>query len=278
MLDGKSFNLTPDEIQMWSMPTKCPVCGGDLKVDSAGKVLCVNPDCVQKLEHALNKFFSVMDIKGAGPSFVREFTIIHGKHNIIGQFLSLLGHEDIMCACAGGINGRKIIANTNAAIAKPISVSKFIACFDFEGFGEDALDAIKSWTLEQVLNATKADMMKLDGWSDISSESFINQIQQNKDMLKEVSYLFKFDTNAAAPKGTKFAGMSFQFTGKTAAGKRSDLEKLVTDNGGTIAGVTKKLSYLVTDDTESGSAKNVKAKELGVPVISSQEFMKLVEA
>src|SRR5574344_194587 len=229
MLDGKSFNLTPDEIQMWSMPTKCPVCGGDLKVASAGKVLCVNPDCGQKLEHALNKF------------------------------LSLLGHEDIMCACAGGINGRKIIANTNASIAKPISVSKFIACFDFEGFGEDALDAIKSWTLEQVLNATKADMMKLDGWSDISSESFINQIQQNKDMLKEVSYLFKFDTNAAAPKGTKFAGMSFQFTGKTAA-------------------VTKKLSYLVTDDTESGSAKNVKAKELGVPVISSQEFMKLVEA
>lgn len=58
---------------------------------------------------------------------------------------------------------------------------------------------------------------------------------------------------------------------------RAKLEAMVVENGGTNSAVKKGLTYLVTDDTESGSAKNVKAKELGIPVITSTEFLKLVQ-
>ena len=59
--------------------------------------------------------------------------------------------------------------------------------------------------------------------------------------------------------------------------KRADAEKLVKDNGGTTkSSVTKDLSYLVTNDKESGSSKNVKAAKLGVPVISEEEFLSLI--
>ena len=76
--------------------------------------------------------------------------------------------------------------------------------------------------------------------------------------------------------GGKLAGKSFCFTGELSM-KRADAEKLVKDNGGSIkSSVTKDLSYLVTNDTTSGSSKNVKAAKLGIPVIDEKEFLKLL--
>jgi len=72
-------------------------------------------------------------------------------------------------------------------------------------------------------------------------------------------------------------GQSFCFTGKLETMKRSEAEDLVKQMGGTIKSVSKGLTYLVTNDSESGSSKNIKAQELGVKVISEKEFSKIVE-
>jgi len=78
--------------------------------------------------------------------------------------------------------------------------------------------------------------------------------------------------------GGKLAGKSFCFTGELSM-KRADAEKLVKDNGGSIkSSVTKDLSYLVTNDTGSGSSKNVKAAKLGIPVIDEKAFMELLQS
>ena len=72
---------------------------------------------------------------------------------------------------------------------------------------------------------------------------------------------------------SKIAGKSFCFTGK-ACRPRNELEQIVVENGGTFkTSVTKGLDYLVTDDQNSGSSKNKKAAELGIPVISSVDFL-----
>ena len=76
--------------------------------------------------------------------------------------------------------------------------------------------------------------------------------------------------------GGKLAGKSFCFTGELSM-KRADAEKYVKDNGGSIkSSVTKDLSYLVTNDTTSGSSKNVKAAKLGIPVIDEKQFKELL--
>ena len=76
----------------------------------------------------------------------------------------------------------------------------------------------------------------------------------------------------------KLSGLSFCFTGKAEAiGTRTDCENLVIKYGGIISTVKKGLSYLVTDDINSGSSKNKKAKELGIPTITSYEFKSFLE-
>jgi DNA ligase (NAD+) len=91
--------------------------------------------------------------------------------------------------------------------------------------------------------------------------------------------LFKLEAaKKVEVKDGKLTGKSFCFTGKAEAiGSRSKCEELVIANGGTISSVKKGLSFLVTDDTESGSSKNKKAKELGIPVITSFEFKAMIE-
>ena len=75
----------------------------------------------------------------------------------------------------------------------------------------------------------------------------------------------------------KLSGKSFCFTGELRSMKRADAEQLVKANGGSIkSSVTKDLSYLVTNDTSSGSSKNVKAAKFGIPVINEEEFLKLL--
>ena len=77
--------------------------------------------------------------------------------------------------------------------------------------------------------------------------------------------------------GGLLAGKSFCFTGELVTMKRADAEQLVKKNGGTIkSSVTKDLSYLVTNDTSSGSSKNVKAAKLGIPVIDEKQFLELI--
>ena len=74
------------------------------------------------------------------------------------------------------------------------------------------------------------------------------------------------------------SGKSFCFTGELVSMKRADAEQLVKKNGGTIkSSVTKDLSYLVTNDTESGSSKNVKAAKFGIPIINEKEFLSMVQ-
>ena len=75
----------------------------------------------------------------------------------------------------------------------------------------------------------------------------------------------------------KLSGLSFCFTGELHSLKRNDAASLVKENGGTVkSSVVKGLSYLVTNDTSSGSSKNVKALSLGIPVINEEEFLRLV--
>ena len=75
----------------------------------------------------------------------------------------------------------------------------------------------------------------------------------------------------------KLDGLTFCFTGKIIGYTRNELEQLVIDNGGKIGAVNSKLNYLCSDDENSTSSKMVKAKELGITIITSKEFLKMVE-
>ena len=130
-------------------------------------------------------------------------------------------------------------------------------------------------TLEKLLNASQDEISNVYGFAEITARMIVEGLSENaQEMRKLVSD--GIITIEEAGNG-KLSGKSFCFTGELRSMKRADAEQLVKANGGSIkSSVTKDLSYLVTNDTSSGSSKNVKAAKFGIPVINEEEFLKLL--
>ena len=260
------------------LPASCPECGADVEVQENGQVRCVNPDCKKKILHKFINFFKTLEIDSAGDAFCSAAA---SEGNTI-KFLIDKGlvDPDAYVRFAGGINGNKVAASLKAKLSEHISAAKFISLFDLEGFGEKKLDKVED-VLLKILDGKDVlvkDLASKEGWAETSANDFIQAFTEVKADIMQCKDFFNIGSVAVA--GGKLEGLSFCFTGKAEAidGGRKACEKLVKDNGGIVAsGVSKTLSYLVTDDTESGSSKNIKAKQLGIPVISSFQFADMLK-
>ena len=260
------------------LPTSCPECGADIEVQENGQVRCINPNCKKKVLHKYINFFKTLEIDSAGDAFCSAAA---NEGNTIKFLIDKgLADPDAYVRFAGGINGNKVAASLKAKLSEHISAAKFISLFDLEGFGEKKLDKVED-VLLKILNGNDVlikDLASKEGWAETSANDFMQAFAEVKTDIMQCIDFFDIDSTAVA--GGKLEGLSFCFTGKAEAidGGRKACEKLVKDNGGIVAsGVSKTLSYLVTDDTESGSSKNVKAKQLGIPVISSFQFADMLK-
>lgn len=260
------------------LPTSCPECGADVEVQENGQVRCANPNCKKKILHKYINFFKTLEIDSAGEAFCSAAA---SEGNTIKFLIDKgLADPDAYVRFAGGINGNKVATSLKAKLSESISAAKFISLFDLEGFGEKKLDKIEE-ILRLMLDGaepTVKEIIEVEGWAIQSALDFLEAFKANKQDIMQCKDFF--DIGSAPVAGGKLEGKSFCFTGKAEAidGGRKACEKLVKDNGGIVAsGVSKTLSYLVTDDTESGSSKNVKAKQLGIPVISSFQFADMLK-
>ena len=130
-------------------------------------------------------------------------------------------------------------------------------------------------TLEKILCAKVEDFAGVYGFAEISARNFVEGLEEN---AQEMRSLYKVLQVEEGVKEGLLTGKSFCFTGELVTMKRADAEALVKKNGGSCkSSVTKDLSYLVTNDVESGSSKNVKAKKLNIPVITEEQFLAMLE-
>ena len=270
-----------------NLPENCPVCGGDLEVQENGQVKCINPMCTQKTAHKIEKCIDKLGVKGAGPAFYEKASK-DCKSGLFG-FLAMVvaNSESDFNKWAGGINGVKVLNKLQKALEKPISVEKYISLLDIEGVGEGQIEkitkAFPNLTLDDFINPKSPADFICEGIKDALAEKIFQGLKDNKDELENCKDFFKIadsksQITTSVEKSQKLTGLSFCFTGKAEAiGSRKLCESLVLENGGAVSVVKKGLSYLVTDDTDSGSSKNKKAKELGIPVITSFEFKQMIE-
>lgn len=260
------------------LPVSCPECGADIEVQENGQVRCVNLDCKKKILHKFINFFKTLEIDSAGDAFCSAAA---SEGNTIKFLIDKgLANPDAYVRFAGGINGNKVAASLKAKLSEPISAAKFISLFDLEGFGEKKLDKVEDILLK-ILDGKDVlvkDLASKEGWAETSANDFMQAFAEVKADIMQCKDFF--DIGSAAVAGGKLEGLSFCFTGKAEAidGGRKACEKLVKDNGGIVAsGVSKTLSYLVTDDLDSSSSKMVKAKSLGIPMISSFQFADMLK-
>ena len=275
--DGEESVLS-DVVQ----PTRCESCGADL-VDEGTRLYCPNPSCRKKVLHQLLKWVSVIDIRDLGETLVTSL-FNSGAVKCISDLYRLdeaaltpyFLNEESMQQEKKSLGAGKVYASIQSH--RTTSLSKFIAGFDIEGIGETVVDKLVQagyGTLDKLLSATKEQIASVYGFADVMAETFVHGMAENRS---EMESLVKGGIMAIQmASGGKLEGKSFCFTGELVHMKRADAQNLVKENGGSVkSSVVKGLSYLVTNDVSSGSSKNVKAAQLGIPVISEDEFRKML--
>ena len=131
-------------------------------------------------------------------------------------------------------------------------------------------------SLDKILSAEEDDFAGVYMFAEITARSLKAGLVENENEMR--SLVEKGIITIESLSDGKLSGLSFCFTGELKTMKRQDAESLVKKNGGSSkSSVTKDLSYLVTNDTTSGSSKNLKAQKLGIKIINEEEFLELLK-
>lgn len=276
--EDKSEKTFPVEL-----PVKCETCGSTL-VNEGTRLYCPNKSCSKRILHQLLKWVSVADIRDLGDTLVRSL-FADKVLNSISDIYKLdeavlkpyfLGQESLG-------NEKESLGAKKVALSiqshRKLSLAKFIAGFDIEGIGETVVEKLLDAgydTLEKLFAASQEEIAGVYGFAKVMAQILVQGLLENKDEMESLVKSGTIEVEQGIKQGS-LTGKSFCFTGELTTMKRADAQALVKQKGGSVkTSVVKGLSYLVTNDTSSGSSKNVKAAQLGIPVINEQEFLALI--
>ena len=271
----------------YSLPERCPACGGAASVfvsDSGTRTLrCGNPDCPAKNLKKFERFVSKsgMDIDGLSTETLRDFIGLGYVHSFADVY-RLARYADEIRTLDGF--GDKSCENLLAAVEKSRRSAdpvRFLTALCIPQIGEDAAKRLVGrygWPgLVDALDAGE-DLAATDGIGPERAAAVLGWYAgpDNRRVLHELLELVTIpETAPKTETGGGCAGLTFVVTGEVARfANRDALKAYVEACGGKVAGsVSKKTSYLINNDPASGSSKNLKARELGVPILSEEEFI-----
>lgn len=263
-----------------AFPSECETCGSPL-VDDDTRLYCPNKDCPKRMLHRLFKWVEAADIRDMGEALIVSL-FNSGKVRRITDFYTLSEsdltpfflNEESRAQEKKSLGAEKVIKSLNDK--RTMTLSSFVAGFDIEGIGETSVEKLVEAgfdSLEKLLAMSVEEAMSVYGFAEITARIAVAGLLENAEEMRTLASHY-ISIQAAA--FGRLAGKSFCFTGEMTAMKRAEAQSLVKILGGVCrSSVTKDLTYLVTNDTQSGSAKNKKAAKLGVKVISEQEFLLL---
>ncbi len=264
----------PDGSSPIDIPCVCS-CGAEL-VDDGTRLWCPNAACPKKELHRLEKWLDAVEARSFGVGILGKLHA-SGKVREIADLYELDIGELAGFERMGDTSAAKILRNLRAKTELPLE--RFIAGFDIEGIGElIAGKAVAAGfdSLEKLRGASVEELDEVEGFAEITAKALLEGLAALAPQMDRL--LASGALRIAAPlEGGSLAGKSFCFTGELAAMKRAEAEAAVKALGATTrASVTKDLSYLVTNDPASGSAKNKKAADYGVAIIDEAAFMALI--
>lgn len=273
-----------EDLQPVEIPTTCGTCGSTLQNDGT-RLFCPNPKCSKRALHQIEKWISVLDIRDFGTTLIKnlfdakDIQSIYDIYKLDEETLTkhFLNEESIEKDKVS-LGAKKVLQAIEKS--KNVTLAKFIAGFDIEGIGETMVEKLIEGgfsTLDSLLCASEVDFSNVYMFAEITAKTLFNGLKDNKEEMEKLVKENIITIESTEVENPKLAGLSFCFTGELYTMKRAEAEKKVKALGGTTkSSVVKGLSYLVTNDTSSGSAKNVKAQNLGIPVINEEEFLKML--
>lgn len=278
-------NLTKSNTE--KIPKICPACGKDttIKKDNESKVLlCTNPDCQVKhiKQYALMASRDALNIDGLSESTLEKFLskgFIKSDSDLF--HLDKFKDEIINMDGFGKRSYEKLISALDEA--KNTTVSRFLYSLGISGIGSANAKMIAKYfdnDIDRIISASKDDLLEIEGIGEVLANSIADffRFEKNIENIESLRKILKFEKEESVG-GDKLSGKVCVITGSLQHfSNRNELKELIEKNGGKVSGsVSSKTNYLINNDTASNSSKNKKAKELGVEIISEEDFLKLLE-
>ena len=275
----------------WKLPDKCPCCGGNVEVhnENGSKTLhCINPDCRAKLVAQLTHFVSkhAICIDGLSEQTIQKFVDL-GWVKSFQDIMNLHNHAKEIMKLDGF--GKQSVNKLMAAIEKSkyTTLDRFLYSLSVPLIGRSAskdvakachgdetifISMIKSNDLYKLVN-------KIDGFGDVMYQSLFNYCKLHLSGIEELMSYFTFEKeNNIVDKKVDLSDMTFVITGSLNHYKnRDELVGVIEQLDGKVSGsVTAKTSYLINNNIDSTSSKNVKARKLGIPIITEEYFINMI--
>ena len=278
-------NLTKSNTE--KVPDTCPACGShaSIKQDNESKVLlCTNPDCQIKhiKQYALMASRDALNIDGLSESTLEKF-LSKGFIKNDSDIFKLDRYKDEIVNMEGF--GRRSYEKLMAALeeAKHTNVARFLYSLGINGIGSANAKMIAKYfdnDIDKIITAGKDDLLEIEGIGEVLANSIVDFFKDSKNIenVKNLREVLIFEEEESAGSDS-FAGKVFVITGSLEHfTNRNELKELIEKNGGKVSGsVSSKTNFLINNDTTSNSSKNKKARELGVEIISEEDFLKLLE-
>lgn len=278
-------NLTRSGVR--DIPETCPVCAGKTEVRqilNAKALYCTNPQCQAKQIKAFALFVSrdAMNIDGLseatmekliGKGFIHEFADIYHLDDHREEIREMEGFGEKSC--------QNLLDSIEAS--RETTLSRLLYALGIENVGVATAKLICRQfddDPEKIADADREALSQIPGIGDVIAGTFTEYFQDQEkrirfeNLLKEV-HLQKEERQEQQ----NFAGINFVVTGSVTHFKnRNEVKEEIEKRGGKVTGsVTSKTNYLINNDTESTSSKNRKAKELGIPIISEEDFLDMLK-
>lgn len=269
------------------IPKICPVCGGETQIRQMNDVkslYCTNPDCQAKKIKSFSLLVSrdALNIDGLSEATLEKF-IAAGFIHSYADIFHLDRHREAIVSMEGF--GEKSYENLMAAVKKAshTNLVRVVYGIGVAGIGlanAKMLCRFFDYDFERMRHATEEELTAVDGIGAVLADAWIAYFASEKnaklvdDLLAELT-IEKVSENTEA---AVFAGMTFVITGTVEHfANRKELQAAIEARGGKATGsVTAKTTYLINNDVTSNSSKNKKAKELGIPIISEQDFLNMM--
>lgn len=280
-------NLTRSGVR--DIPEACPVCGGQTEVrriNDVKSLYCTNPDCQAKKIKSFTLFTSrdALNIAGLSEATLEKFIGVGMIHEYADIF-HLDRHQEEIVEMDGF--GQKSYDNLIAVAEKAshTTLPRMVYGLGVAGIGlANAKMICRHFKndFEAMRHATVEDLVEIDGIGEVLAQAWTAFFSDGKNntivdhLLAELTFEAG-DEESSEGADEAFAGMNFVITGSLEHFKnRKELQELIERRGGKVTGsVTSKTNYLINNDVASSSSKNKKARELGVPILSEEEFLKL---
>ena len=276
-----------EKVGVLNIPDKCPVCGAEAHVvlseSGTKKLHCSNADCTAKQLKKFARFVSKdgINIDGISEQTVSTF-INHGWIRDYADFYHLKDFAYQITSLDGF--GKRSVSKLLESIEKSRNTDSrhllYALSIPLCGF-DVAKRLLSKYTFKELMETAKTSLFddvfaSIDGIGPEKSARFVNWFKDDKNYLKVSNLLKELDVREVevAEVGTKCAGQTFVITGDVYHYKnRNELKAYIESQGGKVTGsVSKSTTYLINNDAESQSSKNKKAHQLGISIITEEQF------